>query len=87
MLCSHKQKPSFPDYVMNTYQLQKLQIVLATITESQVSKSPLQNPATEQDYEPVPPISTRPRRLIFKGDKNHQHTFLRMGSKAVGPMS
>jgi hypothetical protein len=26
-------------------------------------------------------------RLIFKSDKNSLHTFLRMGSKAVGPMS
>jgi hypothetical protein len=26
-------------------------------------------------------------RWIFKGDKNLQHTFLRMGSKATGPMS
>jgi hypothetical protein len=25
-------------------------------------------------------------RWIFKGDKNPQHTFLRRGSKAVGPM-
>jgi hypothetical protein len=25
--------------------------------------------------------------FIFKGDKNPQHTFLRMESKAVGPMS
>jgi hypothetical protein len=24
---------------------------------------------------------------ILKGDKNPQHAFLRMGSKAVGPMS
>jgi hypothetical protein len=28
-----------------------------------------------------------PMRLIFKGDKNPMHTFIRMGSKAGGPMS
>jgi hypothetical protein len=27
------------------------------------------------------------RQWIFKGDKNPQHAFLRIGSKAVGPMS
>jgi hypothetical protein len=27
-----------------------------------------------------------PKRWIFKGDKNPQHTFLRMGSKAGDPM-
>jgi hypothetical protein len=27
-------------------------------------------------------VRTRPRRWIFKGDKNRQHTFLRKGSKA-----
>jgi len=26
-------------------------------------------------------------RRIFKGEKNPQHTFLRRGSKAIGPMS
>jgi hypothetical protein len=26
-------------------------------------------------------------RWTFKGDTNHQHAFLRRGSKAVGPMS
>jgi hypothetical protein len=30
-------------------------------------------------------VLARPRRLIFKGDKTPQHTFLRMGSKAGGP--
>jgi hypothetical protein len=30
-------------------------------------------------------VQIQPRRLIFKGDKNPQHTFLRMGSKAGGP--
>jgi hypothetical protein len=29
-------------------------------------------------------VRTRPRRWIFKGDKNPQHIFLRMGSKARG---
>jgi hypothetical protein len=28
-----------------------------------------------------------PRGWIFKGDKNPQYTFLRMGSKAGGPMT
>jgi hypothetical protein len=28
-----------------------------------------------------------PKRWIFKSDKNPQHTFLRMGSKAGDPMS
>jgi hypothetical protein len=32
-------------------------------------------------------LQTRPRRWTFKGDKNPQHTFLRTGSKAEGPMS
>jgi hypothetical protein len=27
------------------------------------------------------------KTMYFKGDKNPQHTFLRMGSKAAGPMS
>jgi hypothetical protein len=30
-------------------------------------------------------VQTRPRWWTFKGDKNLQHTFLRMGSKARGP--
>jgi hypothetical protein len=32
-------------------------------------------------------VQTRPWRWIFKGDKNPQHIFLRMGSKDGGPMS
>jgi hypothetical protein len=32
-------------------------------------------------------VQTRPRGWIFKGDKNPQHTFLRMRSKAGGSMS
>jgi hypothetical protein len=32
-------------------------------------------------------VQTRPRRWIFKGDKNPQHTFLRIGNKAGGLMS
>jgi hypothetical protein len=32
-------------------------------------------------------INITPRWCIFKGDKNPQHTFLRMGSKAGDPMS
>jgi hypothetical protein len=32
-------------------------------------------------------VRTRPRRWILKDDKNPQHTFLRMGSKAGGPLS
>jgi hypothetical protein len=32
-------------------------------------------------------VQTRPRRWIFKGDKNSQHTFLQMGSKEGGPIS
>jgi hypothetical protein len=32
-------------------------------------------------------VQTRPGRWIFKGDKNQQHTFLWMESKAGGPMS
>jgi hypothetical protein len=42
----------------------------------------------------VPPIGTKVRgiipgrgRCIFKGDKIPQHTFLRRGSKVVGPTS
>jgi hypothetical protein len=32
-------------------------------------------------------FETGQKRLIFKGDKNLQHTFLRMRSKAGSPMS
>jgi hypothetical protein len=32
-------------------------------------------------------VETRPRQWIFKVSKNLQHTFLRWGSKAGGPMS
>jgi hypothetical protein len=32
-------------------------------------------------------IQTQPKQRIFKGDRNPQHTFLQMGSKAGGPMS
>jgi hypothetical protein len=36
---------------------------------------------------PISRVRTRPRRWIFKDDKNLQHNFLRMGCKARGPMS
>jgi hypothetical protein len=32
-------------------------------------------------------VQTWPMQWIFKGEKNLQHTFLRMGSKAGGIMS